>query len=33
MATQSGTLAWEIPLTDELGGLQSAGSQELETTE
>ena len=29
MATQSGTLAWEIPLTEELGGLQPTGSQRV----
>ena len=27
MATHSGTLAWEIPWTEEPGGLQSMGSQ------
>ena len=27
MATHSSTLAWRIPWTEELGGLQSAGSQ------
>ena len=27
MATHSSTLAWEIPLTEEPGGLQSMGSQ------
>ena len=27
MATQSGILAWEIPWTEEPGGLQSLGSQ------
>ena len=27
MATHSGILAWEIPWTEELGGLQSTGSQ------
>ena len=26
MATHSSTLAWEIPWTEELGGLQSMGS-------
>ena len=26
-------LAWAIPWTEELGGLQSMGSQELDTTE
>ena len=28
MATHSSILAWEIPLTEEPGGLQSMGSQE-----
>ena len=27
MATHSSILAWEIPWTEELGGLQSVGSQ------
>ena len=27
MATHSSTLAWKIPSTEELGGLQSMGSQ------
>ena len=27
MATRSSTLAWEIPWTEEPGGLQSTGSQ------
>ena len=27
MATHSNILAWEIPWTEELGGLQSTGSQ------
>ena len=27
MVTHSGTLAWEIPWTEEPGGLQSMGSQ------
>ena len=27
MVTQSGVLAWEIPWTEELDGLQSMGSQ------
>ena len=27
-ATHSSVLAWEIPWTEELGGLQSLGSQE-----
>ena len=29
MATHSGTLAWEIPWTEEPGGLQSMGSQRV----
>ena len=29
MATHSSTLAWEIPLTEEPGGLQSMGSQRV----
>ena len=33
MATYSRTLAWEIPRTEEPGGLQSAGCNELETAE
>ena len=33
MATHSGTLAWRIPWTEELGGLQSMGSQRSDTTE
>ena len=32
MATRSSTLAWRIPWTEEPGGLQSMGSQELDTT-
>ena len=28
MATHSSILAWEVPWTEELGGLQSMGSQE-----
>ena len=32
MATRSRILAWEIPWTEEPGGLQSEGSQELDTT-
>ena len=32
MATHSSTLAWRIPRTEEPGGLQSMGSQELDTT-
>ena len=33
MATHSSILAWEIPWTEEPGGLQSMGLQELDTTE
>ena len=33
MATQSSILAWLIPLTEELGGLQSMGLQRDRTTE
>ena len=33
MATHSSILAWRIPWTEEPGGLQSTGSQELNTTE
>ena len=29
MATHSSTLAWKIPWTEELGGLQSMGSQKV----
>ena len=29
MATHCNILAWEIPWTDELGGLQSMGSQRV----
>ena len=32
METHSSVLAWRIPWTEELGGLQSMGSQELDTT-
>ena len=32
MATHSSILAWRIPWTEEHGGLQSMGSQELDTT-
>ena len=32
MATQSSILAWEIPWTEEPGGLLSLGLQELDTT-
>ena len=30
MATHSSILAWEIPRTEEPGGLQSMGSQKVE---
>ena len=30
MATHSSILAWEIPWTEEPGGLQSMGSQKVE---
>ena len=30
MATHSGIFAWEIPWTEEAGGLQSVESQELD---
>ena len=33
MATHSSILAWKIPWTEELGGLQSMGSQESDATE
>ena len=33
MATQSSTLAWETPWTEEPGGPQSRGSQESDTAE
>ena len=33
MATHSSTLAWKIPWTEEPGGLQSWGREELDTTE
>ena len=33
MATHSSPLAWEIPWTEEPGGPQSMGSQELTMTE
>ena len=29
IATHSSTLAWRIPWTEELGGLQSTGSQRV----
>ena len=32
MATHSSILAWEIPWTEEPGGLQSMESQESDTT-
>ena len=33
MATHSSILAWRIPWTEELGGLQSTGSKESDMTE
>ena len=33
MATHSSILAWRIPWTEELGGLQSTGCKESDTTE
>ena len=33
MATHSSILAWRIPWTEEPGGLQSTGSQRVDTTE
>ena len=33
MATHSSFLAWRIPRTEELGGLQSTGRKESDTTE
>ena len=33
MATHSNILAWRIPWTEEPGGLQSMGSQRVDTTE
>ena len=33
MATCSSSLAWRIPWTEELGGLQSMGSQRVDMTE
>ena len=33
MATHSSILAWKIPWTEELGGLQSMGGKESDTTE
>ena len=32
MAPHSGILAWRIPWMEELGGLQSTGRKELDTT-
>ena len=32
MATHSSSLAWEIPRTEEPGGLQSMESQKLDVT-
>ena len=31
VATHSGILAWEIPWTEEFGGLQFTGSQKSQT--
>ena len=33
MATHSSILAWRLPWTEELGGLQSTGRKESDTTE
>ena len=33
MATHCSILAWRIPWTEELGGLQSMGRKESDTTE
>ena len=33
MASHSSILAWRIPWTEELGGLQSTGRKELDMTE
>ena len=33
VATHSSVLAWRIPWREELGGLQSMGLQELDTTD
>ena len=33
METHSSILAWRMPWTEELGGLQSIGHQELDMTE
>ena len=32
MSTRSSSLAWEVPGTEEPGGLQGMGSQELDVT-
>ena len=33
MSTHSNVLAWELPWTEELDGLQSMGGKELDMTE
>ena len=33
MSTHSSIVAWRIPWTEELGGLQSTGQKELDVTE
>ena len=33
METHYSILAWELPWTEELGGLQALGHKELDTTE
>ena len=33
MVTHSSILAWEIPWTEETGGLQAMGLQEMDMTE
>ena len=33
MVTHSSILAWEVPWTEDAGGLQSMETQELDTTE
>ena len=33
MVTHSSILAWRIPWTEELGGLESTGHKQLDTTE
>ena len=33
MATHSSILAWRVPWTEEIGGLQSTGHKEPDTTE